>query len=219
MSDGRDPEIVDQPPADVEKAGAPLDPERARKLAGIRQNLEFLARLAGKPIPDLPDDVLLADMARQRARATRHPSRGAMLYLEESACSTSEAVARPRNANAAAEISEQPTKQKRRPADSNKHEGAKLDNWHRLDKKIIPAMLELDATCEEKRRVAAEIAFHVQKSHECAQPIVERLPELRRRGLTESKRGKKGGHWLTAEGLRIARAMLGKCSPARRNPT
>ncbi|HVX12752.1 MAG TPA: hypothetical protein VHC22_16340 [Pirellulales bacterium] len=79
--------------------------------------------------------------------------------------------------------------------------------FHKLDKRILSAMLDLYAISKERRVTVAKIAEHVVHAKGATQPYVERMPELRRRGLTDSKRGKTGGHWLTTEGLRVAELL------------
>ncbi len=91
---------------------------------------------------------------------------------------------------------------------ASKSEGVgEIPDLHKLDRKVLPAMLELDATSEKNRVTAAKIAQHVEHVAGGTQPYVARMPELRRRGLTERKRGKTAGHWLTPEGLRVAKLL------------
>jgi hypothetical protein len=84
-----------------------------------------------------------------------------------------------------------------------------VPDLHPLDTKILHGMLDLGAVSKETRQTAANIAVHVKRVHGATQPFKERLPELRRRGMTESWRGKTGGHWLTPVGVQVAQRLTG----------
>jgi hypothetical protein len=68
----------------------------------------------------------------------------------------------------------------------------------RLD--ILHALRTLKATDSEKRVTGAKIAKKVG-GDATAQSVKAPLADLKRRGLVDSRTGKKGGSWISSQGL------------------
>ena len=74
---------------------------------------------------------------------------------------------------------------------------------------ILQALLELKALDVHSRRSTTEIARRAIGPNAEPALLKESVSELRRRGLIETKRGRKGGAWLTSSGRVKAEIIAG----------
>jgi hypothetical protein len=72
-------------------------------------------------------------------------------------------------------------------------------------RKILEGMLFLDATSRDKLQSADKIAMNVIDSRATSDAVKDELGQLKVAGLVESKTGRRGGYWLTKEGIAVAK--------------